>query len=144
MDINKFALDAKNEVEGVWKELGDGGRIKVAASNNPSFREMFRKKTEPYTDAIRRGLLDEATSEQIMLEVMAETILIDWSGITDGGKELPATKENKVALLKKFRPFRDLVASIADQMENFRVKDEAKAVGNSSKGSAGTSNTATT
>lgn len=143
MDINKFKLDEKLEVEGVWKELGDGARVKVAASNNPAFRELFRKKTEPYTDAIRRGLLDEETSQRIMVEVMAETILIEISGFTDQGKELKSNLENKVRLLKDYRPFRDMIASIADQMENFKKKEEEKALGNSPKGSGGTSNTAT-
>lgn len=141
MELNSFAVDKKTEIEGIWKNISKDTRIKVARANNPRYREEFRKKTRPYDEAIRARILDEDTSREIMIEVMALTILISWEGFTDKGKEVKPTLENKIKALTDYPSFRDLVAQIAEDQAHSREKTIQSTEGNSSGVSDGTSKT---
>lgn len=141
MEFGKFELDEVAEVEGIWKELGGGARIKVARSMNPKFREVFRKKSEPYIEAINARVLDEETSQRLLIETMAETILLTWEGFTEDGKEVEPTVQEKTRILTKYKAFRELVSSISDDREKFKVESVKKTLGNSQPESVGTSTT---
>jgi hypothetical protein len=125
MDLQKFNSDPKKEVEGVWTALDETSRIKVARSGNLRYREAFRKAMLPYRQAMRAGILSEKIAEKVMTEVLADTVLLDWEGFTDGGKDLPYSKENAKAMLgaEHLKDFRELVITLSENAERFRQDD---------------------
>lgn len=143
MDFNRFSTDTTAEVEGKWFPLGDG-EIKVARTGNNRYREALRTKVNLHGEEMNKGLMELDISDDLLCEVIAATILLDWKNFTDEGKPCAYSKETAKAMLLKYRDFRDIVVSKADNMENFRKVQGDKDRGNSSADSAGTSPTATT
>jgi len=58
-----------------------------------------------------------------MIDVMAETILLGWSGVSFKGVDMPYTLDNAKTLLA-VKDFRKHVAGLADQMDAYKVKAE--------------------
>lgn len=131
MKISKFATDLDLEEEGVWVEIGDGAKLKVARVGNPRYRERIRQLTKPYRNQIRSSTLPEDISDDLVLKAFSECILLDWEGLEDDkGKPITYSKEHAYELLKGLRDFRSLVAEIAQEQETFR-RNEAEAEGKS-------------
>jgi len=121
MNISDFATDELLEVKGVWRNIGDGASLKVARANNTAYINMLREEMAPYRSAT---CTDEEASE-ILIRVMAKTVLLDWKGLDDKdekGKRFPIkySFENAIRLLTKYKEFRNLVRNIAQDIENYR------------------------
>jgi hypothetical protein len=144
MDIGKrFGTSKALENEGVWHELGDGAAIKVARWNNRRFAELKRQLERKYRAQQKGGVLPEKVAEQVIIETIAHAILVDWRGLEINGQPLPAyTPEEAVRVLTdtetvNMGEFRDLVAGVSMDMNNFRLEREAEAAKNSPASSAG-------
>lgn len=119
MDISKLKTDSNLEEEGVLVPLGDA-KIKVARMGNKRYQAAFNRRMTPHKNAARAGIVADEVVEQILIEVIAETVLLDWEGIKEDGVPLPYSRENAIRVLTEIRAFRDIVVSIADRMETFR------------------------
>jgi hypothetical protein len=141
MDLTRFKADPQLEDEGVWTsvDVGTGARIKIARIGNRRYREAMTKRLKPYRRALRNGTLDERVTEQITAEVLAETVLLDWQGLTDGGAPLTYSAEAARTLLcdTRFKDFRDLVVEMASDLELYRQQDLEDAEKNSETSSSG-------
>jgi hypothetical protein len=137
-DLRKeFGTDQGKESSGVWIDLKNGARLRVARWGNIAFRELLRRKTRKHGTAIQKNALPEAISERILIEVIANTILLDWSGIFDAGQALPYTVENAIRVLSELKDFRDLVISIAENAEYFKAEEDEEIAKNSQPASHG-------
>lgn len=124
LDIRKrFGTDAKREIEGTTVDLGEGASVTVARWNNARHRAALDRLRRPYRSLLLAGReLPEDVSEAIGIEAMAETILLDWQGFIDeSGQPLAHSREAAQALLTEVKDFRDQIAFLALQAENFRV-----------------------
>jgi len=131
LDINEFKTDRQLEEEGVWVPVdGAGAKIKVARINNPRYKKYFQRITKPYRRQIRSGNLSEDLAEKLLVDALANTILLDWEGLTKGGKKFPYTVDNARQLLSESPDFRDLVSDAAGEMESFRARELEEAKGN--------------
>lgn len=141
MDLTRFKADPQLEDEGVWTSIdaGTGARIKIARIGNRRYREAMTRRLKPYRRALRNGTLDERVTEQITAEVLAETVLLDWQGLTDGGTPLTYSAEAARNLLcdARFKDFRDLVVEMASDLELYRQQDLRDAEKNSGTPSDG-------
>jgi len=141
MDVFKtFAVDKKKEVEGVWFDVAEGGRVKIARINNQAYRDAFRRRTVAAEQAVRLKVLDEASAERVLIDTLAEAILVDWEGFTAEGEEFPYTFENAQTLLTELTVFRDFVVTCSDQLNAFKLYSDETSEGNLSRLSTGTSN----
>jgi hypothetical protein len=129
MDIfQAFATDEILENAGKWRDLSRTAKILVARTGNEKYVETLRAKmTENQLD-LSSGAEADQMAEGILIDVMAETILLGWSGLTYQGKEVPYSREMAKTFLK-VKDFRKKVSAFADDFEAFRVKEE-KAQGN--------------
>lgn len=129
MDVKKrFATDRTLELDGVWVQIDKDARVKIARRDNPRYREVLRRESAPYRQAARAGMLSDETAEQILIKVLAETVVLDWEGFTENGKPLPYSKENAVRLLTELKDFLDFVVSASAEAELFKAQaDEADA-----------------
>jgi hypothetical protein len=130
MKISQFKTNTQKEVDGVWVDLGQGARIKVARLGNPKYKAYFSKATKPYRHQLRAGTLSDEVAERILAECMAETVLLGWEGLEDeSGNAIEYNTENAVEVLS-IKDFRDVVYAYADEMALFTEGEREEAVKN--------------
>lgn len=141
MDLNTFKTDVKKSDEGVWCPVDTTTDIKIARYGNRTFQRALKRVMKPHKVMIDRGTLDDDMADKLLVEAMAEGILIDWRGMTENGAPLEYTKSEaiKVLLNKELRDFRELVVSLSQDMQLFRdeeIEEAEKKSQSSSDGSA--------
>lgn len=122
MDILKtFTTDKALETHGVNVDIGGGTTLLVARMYNPEYNELLRNAMKPY----KRAKLSNDDSLELMIAIEADTILLDWDGVTADGKDVPYTKSAAREYLH-VRDFRALVLEIAGNMETFKAQEVAE------------------
>lgn len=124
------------EIFGTDKNLESGNGVTIqypgfsvtihrAGGANKRFASVLRQKMKPHQHKFERGLLDDETSEKILIETYAESVVIGWKGVTDSeGEEIPFTTANVVKLLTELPElFADIKAQ-ATNAANFREQVE--------------------
>lgn len=126
MDIfDTYATDETREKDGVWTEIGDA-KFLVARSGNPKYARKLGKLYER-----NRKLLEtkdanaDALSERLMVDVIAETILLGWENVQFKGASLDYTLDNAKMLLA-FKDFRKHIVQASEDFEAYKIKQEAE------------------
>jgi len=129
MDVFKqFATDDAKENSGVWCDIGDGARLLVARAGNRAYARMLARDVEKNQRALEAKT--DAAAElntQIMVDVMARTVLLNWEGIQFKGQALPYSVDNAKMLLG-VKDFRQLVNNLAGDFEAYRAAQETEQV----------------
>lgn len=134
MDLKKeFATNKQYEQEGVWTDIGNGCSIKIARVGNEHYTALFRKLSKPYQNQIRRGTLPNDKAEDLLIQVMAESIVLDWKGLEEDGKPVKYSRETCARILKEYKDFRELVSDLSNSLELFKAEMDAEAEKNSRK-----------
>jgi hypothetical protein len=121
MDLKTFRTDNEKEQDGTWVDLGDGvARLKIARMNNPRYREAQQRKLQRYKMAARSKVVPDDVWEGILNELIAETILVDWEGITMDGDSYPYSIDHAKQALTDLKDFREMVLGFADDIANFK------------------------
>lgn len=125
MDLNTFKTNVVKSDEGVWCPVDATTDIKIARYGNRTFQRALKRVMKPHKVMIDRGTLDDDTADRLLVEALAEGILIDWKGMTQAGKPLEYTHAEAVKVLmnKELRDFRELVVSLSQDMQMFRDED---------------------
>lgn len=125
LDIfSKFATDESLENEGTWREIGGDTELLIARAGNKQYSRLLTKLYER-----NRKVLDaddeksSARAEEIMIEVLATTILLGWKNVSYKGEELPYTNANARKLLA-IKDFRKMVVALSEEMDAFKAKEE--------------------
>jgi hypothetical protein len=128
MDIfATFATDEVAESEGRWFPLSKKAKVLVARTGNPNYIKALRQRMKDnQIDPEDNSDENEKLVTSLVVETMAETILLGWKGLEYKGKALEYSKENAVTLLE-VKDFRKRIGNIADSAESFRLKDEEEA-----------------
>lgn len=126
MDVyTAFATDETLETEGKWFPLSKTASVKVARSGNAKYVEMLRARLkDAQLDLMATKEADEL-AESILVDVMAETVLLGWKGLTFQGDDLPVNAASARKLLA-VKDFRRKVSGFSENFEAFRVKEEAE------------------
>ncbi len=122
MDLYQhFQTDKRAEEEGVWVPLSSTARIKVARMGNPRHQAALKRLSMPYVKPGMRAadIADDVYAEISRLAV-AETILLDWDGVTKDQQPLAYSKEEAAKALQ-MADFYELVLRMANGMDMFRV-----------------------
>jgi hypothetical protein len=128
MKFSNFATDLDLEEKGVWVDLGEGTRLKLARIGNPAYKKLMREKLKPYrTQSARAGISDQKWSE-INCDVLSKTVLLDWEGWEDD-KDKPVKYSQKHAydMLMGLKDFRAMVVELADQQATFAMEVQEEA-----------------
>lgn len=120
--------DVKAEEDGRWfKDIfGDGTNIDIKIRHLSCNASLVARRR---LDRANRKLMVAGSyptdvAIKILIEQIAEAVLIDWKGINDrDGNPIPYSKEAAVELLTKLRVFRDGVVGMAQSIESFRVEE---------------------
>jgi hypothetical protein len=125
-----YAMDENAEINGVWQPLGDAEFL-IARANNRNFARALAARVEKEQEKLDRQ--DEAAdklSDEIWASVYAETVLLDWRGVTYKGKPLPYSKANACKVLAH-RDFRREITKLAESLDAYRAKVEETQIKNS-------------
>lgn len=136
-----FKTDPTREQEGVWLDYGDF-RIRVAhaGQGNKRYVAYAEKALRPVRQAMNAGALSNERSMNIMADIYAKTIIIDWqvlqedktwkTGIeAEDGSILPFNNESVELTLKALPNLFSDIQTQASSIANFRaaeIEDEAK------------------
>jgi len=149
----QFKTDSSLESKGIVIDYGDA-RIRIARAGgaNKKFARILDIKTKPFRRAIAAGSFDNDRSNTILMEVYADTVVLDWetnvgndadpkwqkgidpedAGVeSEKGKLLPVNKDN---VMKVFRNLPDLFFDIQQQAQAgalFRAELDESAAKNS-------------
>lgn len=109
-DLEEFAADEVKELEGVWVyfDIEETQGLLIAEAWNENFMKAFRKLPRGFQNRARMGTLDTKTDKRVWHKLLAETILLDWKGISEGGKTIkydPKVAAEKMTEYKKFLKF---------------------------------------
>lgn len=122
MDLNELKTDPKKSEQGTWVRLDDTTRIKIARFGSERFQEAFRARMAPTKKVKGRKLSDQENNE-ITVDIILDSILLDWEGMQLNGEEVPFSEAREILLNKKYKDFRLMLAEVADDIENFREEE---------------------
>lgn len=124
MDIlATYRTDEKLENEGKWFPVSKDASLLVARSGNQKYLELLREKMKEAQLDLASGPEADQLAEQIVISVMAETVLLDWKGVTEAGKDVPYSHTKALEYLK-VKDFRKKVAALSENFESYRAKAE--------------------
>lgn len=136
MDIRaEYATDDKLEVEGVERDIGGGAKLLIARSGNSAFSDLMAKLYEQNKTALDQKTPEsEALNKKLMVSVLARTILVGWSGITEGKGadkvDVPYSVEKAEEYLG-YKDFQALVTRLAAEREPYLLEKAQAEAGNS-------------
>jgi len=133
-DVKKlFGTDSTKEQEGVWYDIAEGLRMKIARIGNPLYQKRFQALIKPYRRSVRRGTLSDDVAEKLLVQCLSETIVLDWEGVEDEGVEILYSKDAAVTLLTKYPELRNYINDIANELEGFQEELNEEATENLKK-----------
>jgi hypothetical protein len=140
---NTFKTDPVREQEGVWLDYGEF-RIRVAhaGQGNKRYVAYAEKALRPVRQAMNAGALSNERSMNIMADIYAKTIVLDWqvlqpdkswkTGIeAEDGSILTCNPENVELTLKNLPNLFSDIQAQASSIANFRAAEIEEEAGNS-------------
>jgi hypothetical protein len=119
MDIATFKAPLENTA---WIDGPDGSRFHIRSTESDQYRQRLLALGRKHQHRLKR---DTKLQQEVTIQAMADTILLDWEGITDNGTPVACTLETRLQILA-IPEIRDLVASEAQDLANFRREAVAK------------------
>ncbi|KKB09407.1 hypothetical protein [Devosia chinhatensis] len=144
MDISALKRDSASITAGQWvgdiPGMGDV-RLRVRGLSSPivvQTRSRLERKV-PRDQRERDGSLKADVALDVFGQVLHEVVLLDWDGLTDGGKAVPYDKALAHQWLTDpdFAFFGDAVVWAAQIVDKGRAEDAEATGGNSEAPSAG-------
>jgi hypothetical protein len=128
-DVSSLSTNEDLEVQGVWRDLPKGAAIRVARWQNTEFSRMMRLRFKANRDLIDGDDdLSDKVSLDILIEVMAATILKDVRNFGLEGKRIEKYTPEIGEKLLRVKDFREKVKAVSEQADQYRLKQEDKAV----------------
>lgn len=130
-DVAALITDETKEVEGVWKSLSSKASVKVARWGNDNFNRMMRRKYKANRAVMEaEDDVSEKVSVDILIEVMASTVLMDVKGLGFKGKLIEKyTPEIGMELLR-VKDFREKIKGFSEDVDSYLAAKEEEAVKN--------------
>lgn len=149
MDFNAYAYDEKLAEEGRKLPLGGGAFLVICRWGNAKFVKRFNDLTKPYgpqsANFGKFGTQSNIPDDKmigIMKQLVAETILVDWGGMTEDGEPLDYSVDNAIAIFTKHEKFMLDVIEQAQDDANFKRDLMEEELGNSGTDSEANSESA--
>lgn len=143
----KFKTDKKAEAQdGIWLDYGAAGRIRIhrAGGANQRFSELAKARLKPYTRQMQMGTLDPKLSQDIMIGMYADAVIVEWDGVKgESGELLEFNRENVVKLLTDLPDLFGDIQTAAQDHSLFLASVQEEISGNSQPPYDGTYDSAT-
>lgn len=120
----EFATNEDAENNGVWRSIGKGAELLIARAGNDAYSRAVSTLVDEHREVLdMKNDAATAKSTEIMIQVLAETILLGWKGIVFKGQPMEYSVENAKKLLA-VRDFRLMVQRLSDESAAYRAKLE--------------------
>lgn len=121
MDFAELLTDPTLEKRGKWVKNQDAEFL-IASSNSPKYQRALRRHAQ--TESATKVKNDPETQDRVLVEAMADAILLDWRGeVKLKGVDMPCNRENKIKLLQ-IAAFRHWVAEQMQDIANFQAEED--------------------
>lgn len=126
-----FATSENEAEDGKWFKFGTTMEIKIRRYKSKKAKKVREALEAPYKGAkfgakIPQEILDEITDQHI-----ATGIIADWKGVPDEqGNDIPFSHAASLAMIKALPEFRDAVAELSVDLDNFRQEGKEAIEGN--------------
>ena len=134
MELKDFKTDKNKEKDGVWEDLGDGCSVLVARYGNQAMVNAYRRYPRVLRQRLESGQVDDDKSSAIMAKVMSDTILLDWKGLKEDGKEVAYSKEECTRVLIDYPDVRVMIFEISNEAQLYHDESVGKTIKNSKSG----------
>lgn len=108
--------------------------LKVRGIGNSDYRALMAKLSDAVPRSQRTGgKLNAEASERVFVECLAQTVLMDWSGVEDDdGAQIPFSADvaRKIMSNPDLAPFKFAVAWASNQVGDLRTSDNEAAAKN--------------
>lgn len=121
-----FKTDANMERTGIWIDYGSAGSFLVARAGgkNQKFNQVLQRENRQNKFKIDNDLMGAEEGQQLLIQVFAETVILDWENVRGPDGELMAcTRDNIVKLFTDLPDLFDDVRKQAMTVANFREKE---------------------
>ncbi len=138
-NIEEFTGDEVKELEGVWVyfDVEETQGLLVAEAWNENFMKAFRKFPRGFQNRARLGTLDTKTDRRAWHRLLADKILLNWKGISHGGKPLKYDPKVAATMMGEYKKFLKFVWDTASE-ESLYMKEQAEEDEKNSPPSSGT------
>jgi len=129
-DLNTaFGVDETRVEEGVKMIFTDDSYLVVARMPNNRYERELSSQVERHAAVLELKTPEsEKLNKDILAEVIAKTVILDWKGITDGGKVIKYSAESARKMLIKYSDLKKAVVRFAEDINNYRSAEEKAAV----------------
>jgi hypothetical protein len=149
MDFNTYAYDRDLAENGRKIDLGDDAYLIICRWLNKRMQKRFNDLMSPYSNesitfgkfAANSEVPDEKQAD-IMRQVVAETVLTNWGGMTDEGVPVEYSVENAIKIFKKHEGFMLDVIERSQDDATFKSQAMDAELGNSATDSEANSESA--
>ena len=121
-----FALNETTENQGAWVPYSSNVEFLIARTGNRKYRKSFTHQFKKNQRLLDSGTeTADAKAEEILIDVMANTILLGWKGnVTIKGVKLEYSAANAKKLLA-IPLFREYISKCADDQAAYKaVQDD--------------------
>jgi hypothetical protein len=119
----EYATNDSLENDGTWMEVGDAKFLIARTGNKKYIRKLSRAVERHKKQLDRKDDAADKLSDDIMIGVIAETVLLGWEGVGYQGEALPYSVENAKMLLG-IKDFRRQIMELADDFDAFKAVEE--------------------
>jgi hypothetical protein len=124
--FKEFATNVAAEEQGAWEEYAEGVEFLIARANNKTYARLLNRAVEK-----NKRLLDakndaaEAKSQEIIIDVMAKSILLGWRGSFEwAGKPVGEYSVDMAKTMLAVKDFRRWVAEKSEDIDRFKDKEQ--------------------
>jgi len=125
-DFKEFTTDEVKELEGVWVyfDVEETQGVLIARAWNENFMKAFRKFPRGFQTRARMGTISKKKDKEVWHKLLADTILLDWKGVSDEGKVLKYDKKVVVEQLNKYKGLVTFVWEAANEESLYHEEQE--------------------
>lgn len=119
-----FIIDEQNESvdQGKWFDFQES-KFLIASSSSLKFVRALTRLNKPHRRQLERGMMDPAEQQKVLIQAMAQAILLDWQNVKDkSGADVPFSPEAASKALKS-PMLREFVMEISADLSNFKEED---------------------
>ena len=120
LEVTRYIPDTHQ----AWVKWNDEARFKLAYVGTDEVEAVLLDKAQ--RSSLQSKNAAPADRAKMMIEYLAEAVVLDWEGVTKDGEDLECTKENVIDVLTKAKEIRDWVHSEASKVTNFKEYEDLK------------------
>ena len=131
MDINALKINKNKSEDGIWFLVENDFYLRVGRTGTKKYESLAVKLRNKNKQAFDSGNATPEQSRKVIAKLLSETVIFDWKGLKDAGKEISFDKDlcYKILVSEDTSWIADRVIEFASDLTNYRndeIEEEAK------------------